>query len=136
MSGETDLAVLLRSAQPRLAPGDFVFACVPDLATGVALSPVGLFQEAEGVTAICPADRAARAGFTALPPFRQITFTIPSSLEAVGFLAAIAARLAEAGIPCNAISAFHHDHLFVPARDADRALAALAGLTSDRPRPR
>ena len=50
-------------------------------------------------------------------------------LEAVGFLAAITTRLAEDGIPVNAVSAFHHDHLFVPLDRLDDAMAALAELT-------
>ena len=41
---------------------------------------------------------------------RLITLTVRSSLEAVGLLAAITARLADAGISVNAVSAFHHDH--------------------------
>ena len=45
----------------------------------------------------------------------MITLDVHSSLESVGFLAAVSARLAAAGIPCNAVSAFHHDHLFVPS---------------------
>jgi uncharacterized protein len=51
--------------------------------------------------------------------------TVHSSLEAVGFLAAITARLAETGISVNAVSAFYHDHLFVPHDRADEALARL-----------
>jgi hypothetical protein len=42
-----------------------------------------------------------------------------------GFLAAITARLAETGISVNVVSAFYHDHLFVPHDRADEALARL-----------
>jgi Uncharacterized protein conserved in bacteria len=48
----------------------------------------------------------------------------------VGFLAAVTAPLAEAGISVNAVSAFYHDHLFVSverAEDAQRLLQKLAG---------
>jgi hypothetical protein len=51
--------------------------------------------------------------------------TVHSSLEAVGFLAAITARLAETGISVNVVSAFYHDHLFVPHDRADEALARI-----------
>ena len=53
---------------------------------------------------------------------------IHSSLEAVGFLAAILPPLAAAGIGVNPVSAFHHDHLFVPEQRAAEALAILEAL--------
>jgi len=52
------------------------------------------------------------------------------TLEAVGFLAAITARLAEAGISVNPVSAFYHDHLFVPHNRADEALARLKEMST------
>jgi hypothetical protein len=130
MSGESDLSVLLHSAAPQLLPGEFVFVCVPTAAAAHALAPVGTFMEAEGVTAICLRERAETAGLRFDGTFRQITLTIHSSLQAVGFLAAVATRLARHGIPCNAVSAFRHDHLFVPTADAERALGALVELAA------
>ena len=58
----------------------------------------------------------------------MITLTVHSSLEAVGFLAAITARLAAAGISVNAVSGFYHDHLFVPEHKADEALHHLQNM--------
>jgi hypothetical protein len=55
----------------------------------------------------------------------MITLDINSRLEAVGFLAAITARLAADGIAANPVSAFHHDHLFVPEICAEEAMAIL-----------
>jgi uncharacterized protein len=63
----------------------------------------------------------------------MITLRIHSSLEAVGFLARIAAELARLGISVNVVSAFHHDHLFVPAGRAEEAMAALRALAAARP---
>ncbi|MDR8398419.1 ACT domain-containing protein [Paraburkholderia sp. USG1] len=40
----------------------------------------------------------------------------------------IAATLADAKIPCNAIAAYHHDHLFVPVLRADEAVTRLESL--------
>jgi hypothetical protein len=50
---------------------------------------------------------------------------------AVGLIAAVSHRLAEAGVACNVVSALHHDHLLVPAADAERALAQLRQLQAD-----
>jgi hypothetical protein len=46
----------------------------------------------------------------------------------VGFLAAITARLAQAGISLNAVSAYYHDHLFVPWENRERAMQILKEL--------
>jgi hypothetical protein len=61
----------------------------------------------------------------------MITLNIHSSLDAVGFLAAITARLASAGMGVNSVSAYFHDHLFVPAVRADEAMAILDGLAAE-----
>jgi uncharacterized protein len=61
----------------------------------------------------------------------MITLDIHSSLEAVGFLAAITTRLAAAGMGVNPVSAFYHDHLFVPAERAEEALGLLRDLAKD-----
>jgi len=123
---ETDLATLIRAMNPRLAPGVFVFATVPAIPAGLA--PLMIFREAEGTTLILPREDAE--GLHATFPSRMITLEIHSSLDAVGFLAAITARLAEAGMPVNPVSGFFHDHLFVPEDRADEAMAVLTGMAS------
>lgn len=40
----------------------------------------------------------------------------------------VATGLAEAGLSCNVVAGFHHDHLFVEHSRADEALAVLRGL--------
>lgn len=73
-----------------------------------------------------------RAGLNVSFRSRMITLEIHSSLEAVGFLAAITTRLAGAGMGVNPVSAFHHDHLFVPADRAEEALRLLEDLAAGR----
>lgn len=137
MTGETSLDTLLGSMAPRLRPGHFVFATLP---RGRALppgpAPLMSFEEAEGRTLILAEDAARAAGLESAFPCRMITLHIHSSLEAVGFLAAITARLATLGIGVNPVSAFYHDHLFVPEARAEEALAALEALAAEHaPRP-
>jgi hypothetical protein len=43
-----------------------------------------------------------------------LTLRVHSALDGVGLTAAVASALAEIGIPCNMVAAFHHDHAFVP----------------------
>jgi hypothetical protein len=118
--------------KPELQPGIFVFCTI---AAGTiipaALSPLLTFRELEGTTLVVPREEAEAAGLASAFPSRQITLTVHSALEAIGFLAAITTRLAEAGISVNAVSAFHHDHLFVPVDRADEAMAVLRQISSN-----
>ncbi|MGB3200326.1 MAG: ACT domain-containing protein [Nodosilinea sp.] len=130
MAGATDLSQLLATMQPLRREGTYVFCT---LAIGSpadpSLDPLGLFQEAEGTTLILERSQADRAGLPYDAVFALITLTVHSSLEAVGFLAAIATRLARHGISVNPVSAFYHDHLFVPVTQAEMALALLHKLS-------
>jgi hypothetical protein len=46
------------------------------------------------------------------------------------WVAALLPTLAAAGIGVNPVSAYFHDHLFVPADRADEALALLRGIAA------
>ncbi|OPY97274.1 ribonuclease H [Bradyrhizobium sacchari] len=126
MTGERDLDALLSNMKPELLDGIFVFCTVATSASIPAtINPLLTFREREGTTLVVPHEQAEAAGLRYAFPSRLITLTVHSALDAVGFLAAITARLAEAGISVNAVSAFHHDHLFVPVDRADEAMALL-----------
>ena len=132
MTGETDLKKLLASMTPELLPAIHVFVTLaPGAAQPQGVDPVMVFREREGVTLIVTEDAARAAGLDGAFPSRMITLNIHSSLEAVGFLAAITTRLAAAGMGVNPVSAFYHDHLFVPAERAEEALAILRQLAAD-----
>lgn len=129
MSGQTDLDRLLASVRPLLWPRTYVFATLPkDTPLPHGVAPVMSFREAEGTTLILTMEDAAAAALPAIFRCRMITLQVHSSLEAVGFIAAIAARLASAGIGVNPVSGFYHDHLFVPEGRADEAMAILSAL--------
>lgn len=132
MTGETDLKRLLASMTPELLPQIHVFATLAPGAPPLdGLEPVMLFREREGMTLIVTEDEAKGAGLAGSFRCRMITLNIHSSLEAVGFLAAITAELAAAGMGVNPVSAFYHDHLFVPAERAEEALAILRELAAE-----
>lgn len=126
MTGETNLRKLLASMRPVLLPQTFAFATVPDQFTpDENVRPVMTFREAEGQTLTLESEAAERLGLQFVFPCRMITLQIHSSLEAVGFLAAITAKLAASGIGVNPFSAFYHDHLFVSIGRASKALSLL-----------
>ncbi|MBB6482941.1 ACT domain-containing protein [Rhizobium lusitanum] len=132
MSGVTDLKQLLSGMRPSLVEGEFVYCTVPTsaLSDHMHLEPVGFFREREGVTLILPLAAAREAGLATAPAMRMITLEIHSSLEAVGLTAAFATALGNEGISANVVAAYYHDHIFVPASDAERAVTALRALSA------
>jgi uncharacterized protein len=132
MTGITDLRVLLATMTPELAEDEFVYCTVPvsELESSLRLRPLGLFHEAEGLTLILPLGIARRAGLQTSAPMRQITLKVHSSLEAIGLTAAFSRALTEVGISANVVAGYYHDHIFVPAADAERAVMALRQLSA------
>jgi hypothetical protein len=132
MSGERNLNTLLQSMKPEMQEGVFVFCTLPK-GKGVPanLKPMHIFHEREGTAFVVRREEAEAAGLPWRFASRLITLTVHSSLEAVGFLAAVTAPLAEAGISVNAVSAFYHDHLFVPVERAEDALRLLQRLAEN-----
>jgi hypothetical protein len=129
--GEHDLKTLLREMKPEIQDGTFVFCSIPkDSNVPFTTEPLLIFREREGITVVIRRGEAERLGLPYQFPSRLITLTVHSSLDAIGFLAAITARLAEAGIGVNAVSAYYHDHLFVPEHRADEALSLLQAMGS------
>lgn len=127
MSGETQLTVLLRTLSPERQPGDYVYATVPTLRA--ELEPVLAFREREGWTLVLRRDIADAAAIASTFPCAWLTLRVHSSLQAVGLTAAVADALADAGIACNAVAAYYHDHLFVPLDRADEAIEILRRLS-------
>ncbi len=122
---------MLALMAPRLDPVRYCFMIItPDSAPQALGAAIGTFREDEGVTAIVPEAVARELGEGGLAMAR-ITLTVNSALEGVGLTAAVASALAEHGIACNMVAAFHHDHAFVPADDAGRALTLLELLSEN-----
>jgi len=129
MTGETDLEKLLREMRPELNEGKYVFCTLDAKDNPFDLEPLGWFHEREGVTIILSKVQADRVGLSYTFVSAWITLNIHSSLEAVGLTAAVSQALTRAGISCNIVAAYYHDHLFVPIKDAARALKILQNIT-------
>jgi len=76
-------------------------------------------------------NEAEAMGLTYEFPCGMITLNAHSALDAVGFIALVASKLAAAGMGVNPIAGFFHDHLFVPTDRADDALAILQAMQKD-----
>ena len=130
MSPERNLAVLLRDMAPTLTSPRYVFCAFPDHRLPDGVEAICLFREAEGLTAIVEKTLAEALGLSWSFESRLITLEIHSDLAAVGFLATVCTALARAGIPCNAVSAYYHDHIFVPVDRAEQAMEVLRSLAA------
>jgi hypothetical protein len=130
MSGETNLQKLLQTMQPKLNAGEFVFCTIENLDLVDSKKIISFFKEEEGYTIIMQKELANELQFSYTAVFSWITLTVHSSLEAVGLTAAISAALSNAGISCNVVAAYFHDHIFVPVKDAEKAMNVLKALSS------
>ncbi|MDR6545082.1 hypothetical protein J2810_001124 [Chryseobacterium rhizosphaerae] len=131
MSGEKELAVLLKNMEPVLHSGDYVFCTVQDLKQVSDLDKVlFFFRETEAVTIVLEKATADewKLGYTYISSW--ITLNIHSSLEAVGLTAAFANALKQENISCNVVAAYFHDHIFVAKQDAQKAMEALYSLSN------
>ncbi len=127
MTGETDLAVLLTNMSPELMPGEFVFVSTAERQDLSHLDPLATVTEPEGLSLVLTREQADEVGLSYDFVAAWITMRVHSSPAAVGLTATVSTALAEAGVSCNVIAGFHHDHLLVPQERAEEALSILNG---------
>lgn len=125
-----DLSELLRGLRPEVRPGSFV---VVSSHSETSLTGLASVEEEEGTSLVLEQHKADAFRMEYSSVFAWITLTVHSSLDAVGLTAAVANTLASAGIPCNVIAGYHHDHLLVPSSRVDDAMAALSQLSASVP---
>jgi hypothetical protein len=126
---ERDLETLLKTLKVKRHEGIWRFESIPAEASTwadlISLRNVRdiamLFQEDEGLSLITKALDTTPASNR----WAWLKLSVYSDLQAVGFLAAVSKALSEADIPCNAVAAYHHDHVFVPEDKADTAITVL-----------
>lgn len=128
MAAERDLDTLIAGMEPALRPDPYVVVTVDDPATLGATVPAATVAEDEGLTAVLTRAQADDLGLPYDYVAAWITLQIHSALDAVGLTAAFSRALAGAGLSCNVLAGYHHDHLLVPWDERDAALDALRGL--------
>lgn len=114
----SDLGGMLAGMAPMLDARRWEFALIEG---GAPAEAFAVIREDEGTTAILPAKDGG---------FARITLMVHSALDGVGLTAAVSGALAEAGIACNVVAGFHHDHLFVPWERRGEAQAILQRLAA------
>jgi uncharacterized protein len=130
--GQHDLRELLRHMRPEADPRPYVFAVLPE-GDGLpgAVVPFATVHEAEGLTAVVLQQDADRLGLAYATTYTKISLHVHSALTAVGLTAAFASRLADAGISCNVLAGYYHDHIFVPSASQAAAMTALRELSAE-----
>lgn len=131
MSGETSLPILLRSLEPELRPGVFVFVDLPGTKTLVDDEIEASVREPEGLSAVVRRETADEHGLAYDYVAAWIVLRVHSALDAVGLTATVSGALAAADLSCNVVAGLHHDHLLVPYEEADRALTILRDLIAE-----
>ncbi|MEO0872195.1 MAG: ACT domain-containing protein [Pseudomonadota bacterium] len=124
----SDLTAMLTGMQPSLHEGRYRFVTHGPDEDGIDLlhRTFAMVREEEGLTLVIRARRDDPE-----PLFAGITLAVYSALEGVGLTAAVSTALADAGLPCNMIAGYHHDHLFVPWDRREEAMSILHQLSSD-----
>ncbi len=123
-----DLTTLIRSMEPALNPGEYVFTSVQDITAIDPAQIIALIREPEGISLILAEADALRYNLPVLFRCVWITLTVHSDLAAVGLTAAFAQALGSAGISCNVVAGAYHDHIFVPVAATAAAMGALRAL--------
>ncbi|SPH22171.1 hypothetical protein ASD8599_02917 [Ascidiaceihabitans donghaensis] len=130
-TGELDLSTLLKTLKATLVDGVYVFVTRPPGSPTDHLPARMVFHEAEGPTLIMLQKDAEKHGLDHAFACRMITLDVHSALEAVGFMAVIATKLAAHDMGVNPVAGFFHDHVFVPEDKADEAMQVLAQIAID-----
>ncbi len=116
---------MLKNLSPKLNEGEYVFCTVPEDSELTGIETLATFLEGEGRTLVMKKEIADHLNLEYHTVMSWISLNVYSSLEAVGLLARVSSLLAKNNICCNVISAYYHDHIFVPKNDGHKALSLL-----------
>lgn len=133
MAGIKDIDILLKDMSPLLCETEYVFCVLKGKICKeiLDLSPIGIFQEEEGVTVILEKETALKNELPFDGVLKKITLLIHSSLEAVGLTVAFSKALGDHNISANVIAGYYHDHIFVPEAHAIKAEQVLIKLAKE-----
>ncbi len=131
-SGQMILSEMLESLSVTVRPEPYVVVSLsPDVEAPAVGGDIGaVIEETEGITVVATLSRAAHEPWPHDFVASWLTLDVHSALEAVGLTAAFSRQLGRAGIPCNVIAGFFHDHILVPVDKTDAAVEVLEALAN------
>jgi len=125
MTEETNLDKILKTMNPKLNEGEYVFCTVNELSQFSFSDIILFFKEEEGFTIVVEKKLADKLHLKYTFIASWITLKVHSSLAAVGLTAAFSKALADENISCNVVAGYFHDHIFVDRKDAEMAMMVL-----------
>ena len=108
--------------------GEYVFCFIEDIDKISMNNIICSFKESEGYSIIISKEEAASNNLPFYFISAWITLNIDSTLDSVGLTSSFSKELTEAGISCNVIAAYHHDHIFVPYKKRLKAVKILSDI--------
>ena len=111
-----------------LNKGEYVFCSIIDINKISMNNIICSFKESEGYSIIISKEEAIKNNLQFYFVAAWITLEIDSTLDSVGLTSAFSKKLSKAGISCNVIAAYHHDHIFVPYIDKHKAMKILSDM--------
>ena len=111
-----------------LNKGEYVFCSIIDINKISINNIICSFKESEGYSIIISKEEAIKNNLPFYFVSAWITLEIDSTLDSVGITSAFSKKLTKAGISCNVIAAYHHDHVFVPYLDKHKAMKILSDM--------
>ena len=108
--------------------GEYVFCFIEDIDKISMNNIICSFKESEGYSIIISKEEAIKNNLPFYFVSAWITLEIDSTLDSIGLTSAFSKKLTKAGISCNVIAAYHHDHIFVPYLDKHKAMEILSDM--------
>ena len=111
-----------------LNKGEYVFCSIMDINKISINNIICSFKESKGYSIIISKEEATSNNLPFYFISSWITLNIDSTLDSVGLTSSFSRELSKAGISCNVIAAYHHDHVFVPYLDKHKAMKILSDM--------
>jgi len=132
MAEEKNLKMLLKTMNPRLNEGEYVYCTVQKIPQVDMDQILFVFKEQEGFTLVLNKKVADELYLNYSFVASWITLTVHSSLKAIGLTAAFSKALTANNISCNVVAGYYHDHLFVEIKDAQKAMVTLKKFSEEQ----
>ena len=118
----------MKQKKVNLKIGEYVFCSIKDINKNNFNNIICYFKESKGYSIIISKEEAIKNNLPFYFVSAWITLEIDSTLDSVGLTSSFSGELTNAGISCNIVAAYHHDHIFVPYKERHKAVKILSDM--------